>query len=680
MPSELTSAESNRRNPAAVARLRQRVSEGDLPSEAMAGIEAAIQEVEWLLEDATRWQDRMPRITAKVNPPASAAPSVTHLAVPPKAIVAKTTATSKPLAASNGSPMDRAKFPAMKVADASERGTDITVASILDPFSQTAFSYEWNNIAVEPKTWKAQLELTKPDLLFVESAWQGNNSSWLYQLTGSLAPRAEISELVAWCKTNGIPTVFWNKEDPPHFEDFLKSAKLFDVVFTSDVNCVPKYKEALGHSRVHVLPFAAQPRMHNPARPFNVKRDREIAFGGMYFRHKYPERRQQMDYLLPAAQKFGLDIFSRQLGADANYQFPEPFDKNVVGSLPYEEMVTAYHAYKVFLNVNSVVDSPSMCARRIFEITACGASVVSPPSPAIERFFPDGSILTAADEKETHAHLRALMRSESYRQRLVHRAQREIWKKHTYASRVDQILDSVDLPVPSRERSVSILAPTYRPHALDSILENAARQIGLNKELVILTHGFEAKATDIKAKASDLGLDSVRVISAARSVTLGECLNLLVDAAEGDVLTKMDDDDYYGKNYLSDLLHALNFSGADLVGKAATYFYFESKDATILSYGAHEHRFTDFVRGATLTAPAEVFRENRFEALGRSEDSTFLKSVKAGGGRIYAADRFNYFVRRSADVSSHTWQVADDELFATGDAEVFGDPIAHVSV
>ena len=668
MLSERTPSTHGDQTPAALTRLRRRITEGQISGDASASIEAAVQEVEWLLQDATRWQGRL---TTEPSAQRVAAVSEKKKAAP---------ANKQAPAIAKAEVFDRAKFPAMEALAGNDRVADITVASILDPFSQTAFSFEWNNIAVEPKTWKNQLEETRPDLLFVESAWQGNNSAWLYQLTGSLAPRAEISELVAWCKEQGIPTVFWNKEDPPHFDDFLKSAKLFDVVFTSDVNCVPKYVEALGHERIHVLPFAAQPRMHNPARPHKINRDRAVAFGGMYFRHKYPERRQQMDYLLPAAQQFGLDIFSRQLGNDANYQFPEPFEKNVVGSLPYEEMVTAYHAYKVFLNVNSVVDSPSMCARRIFEITACGASVVSPPSPAIERFFPDQSILTAADEKETRAHLRALMRSESYRQRLVHRAQREIWKNHTYASRVDQILESVSLPVPARDRSVSIMAPTYRPHAIDSILENAARQVDLEKELVILTHGFDVNATEVKAKASDLGLDNVSIISAAKTVTLGECLNLLVDAAEGDILTKMDDDDFYGENYLPDLVHALNFSQADLVGKAATYFYFESKDATILSYGAHEHRYTDFVRGATLTAPAEVFREHRFEALGRSEDSTFLKSVKSAGGRIYAADRFNYFVRRSADVSSHTWQVADDELFATGDAEVFGDPIAHVSV
>ena len=47
-------------------------------------------------------------------------------------------------------------------------------------------------------------------------------------------------------------------------------------------------------------------------------------------------------------------------------------------------MLTAYKGYKVFLNVNSVVDSPSMCARRIFEINAAGTPVVTTPSAAVD--------------------------------------------------------------------------------------------------------------------------------------------------------------------------------------------------------------------------------------------------------------------------------------------------------
>ena len=54
------------------------------------------------------------------------------------------------------------------------------------------------------------------------------------------------------------------------------------------------------------------------------------------------------------------------------------------GSLDYERMLTAYRAHKVMLNVNSVVDSPTMLARRVFEILASGTPVVSTRSAAVE--------------------------------------------------------------------------------------------------------------------------------------------------------------------------------------------------------------------------------------------------------------------------------------------------------
>src|SRR5699024_2474996 len=133
-------------------------------------------------------------------------------------------------------------------------------------------------------------------------------------------------------------------------------AKLFDVVLTTDSNLLGAYRSELGHARVGVLPFAAQPKIHNPARVAKIPRDREVVFGGMYFKHKFPERREQMDYLLPAAAKFDFDIYSRQAGGNPEYQFPPPFDTYVRGALPYAQMLTAYHAYKVVLNVNSVVD------------------------------------------------------------------------------------------------------------------------------------------------------------------------------------------------------------------------------------------------------------------------------------------------------------------------------------
>lgn len=572
--------------------------------------------------------------------------------------------------------INNAKFPSYVYPEANGPKTKIRVASILDKFSESAFSYEWNNVPLSKDNW--QEELIGCDLLFVESAWAGNTGDWQYCLTGQSAPRKQVIELLVAAREQGIPSVFWNKEDPPHFADFLRTAALFDVVLTTDAECVEKYKQELGHSRIGVLPFAAQPMIHNPIRPAGIHRDREVAFGGMYFAHKFPERREQMDYLLPAASKFGFDIFSRQLGGDPNYQFPPPFDENVVGSLSYEQMLTAYHAYAVFLNVNSVTSSSTMCARRVFEILASGGAVVSAPSPAIEAFFPDGLVPMPRTEAESFHAIRALLQPGGFRDKQIHKAQRLIWENHTFEHRVAEIFRWTGLKSNVKKPVVSVIAPTIRPEYVQHILKSVARQRNVDLELNLLLHGFELNEKEIRAEAKDLGIESFNLLTADPSSSLGSNLNRLVLTSSGDIVSKMDDDDFYGEDYLSDLLNAKMFSSADVVGKATAYIHFESKNATILSYGASENRFGDFVRGATLTADRALFLDVPFQNLNRSEDSTFLKSVRSDGGRIYGSDRFNFWIRRSAQSGHHTWSVNDSELFATGPVVSYGDPTEFV--
>jgi spore maturation protein CgeB len=566
------------------------------------------------------------------------------------------------------------------------RRTDLNVGVILDDFTRTAFSFEWNLLELRRELWRDQLGQARIDFLFVESAWNGNSGSWQYQLTGASGPGVELVRLVEWCRGHGIPTVFWNKEDPPHYDDFLPTAKLFDHVFTSDSDRIPDYVRDLGHDRVGTLPFAAQPAIHNPVRPGHGWHSRGVAFAGMYFAHKYPQRRGQMDMLLGAAMTEArtggaeLEIFSRQLGGDKKYQFPEPFDKHVVGSLSYAQMLTAYRAYKAFLNVNSVIESPSMCARRIFEITASGTPVVSTPSAAISRFFEDDEVLVAAAKPEAENLLRMLTSNAEFNERVVHKAQRRIWGEHTYAHRAESILRAiapercrpVDLP------SVSALVITIRPQQLRHIFQTVGSQDGVDLELVLLTHGFVAAEGELADLARTHGVARYTVLVAPDTVALGECLNLCVEASTGAVLTKMDDDDYYAPNYLVDLLHALTYSGADVVGKQSHYMHFLSSRATVLRAADKEHRFSRLVMGPTITARREVFEAHPFEALSRGEDSAFLASVAAANGSIYSADRFNYCQMRFG--TGPTWAVSDDGSAASGTIQILGNPRERITL
>lgn len=588
----------------------------------------------------------------------------------------------------------RLSFPAATMPERVPHLEGMRVAVILDDFSMLAWSYEFETVAVTPQAWREQLAEAPVDLLLVESAWHGNADAWQYQLTGSKAPTAPLRELVAHCREQGIPTVFWNKEDPPHFEDFLDTARLFDQVFTTDVTLLPRYREELGHERIAVLPFAAQSAVHNPIRPQQGHQERDVAFAGMYFAHKFPERRAQMDMLLGGAldasarMEKGLEIFSRFLGDDERYQFPGELAERVVGSLPYEQMLTAYKAYKVFLNVNSVVTSPSMCARRIFEITASGTPVVSAPSPAIREFFDEDEVAVAATREETAHAVRALVRSSELRDRMVHRAQRRIWHEHTYTHRARQVLDAVGLGERAGDRGrvgtaglppVSVLAATNRPEQLDHVVARVARQVGVERQLLLVTHGFESP-TATAQRARELGVENVVVLEAPSDWTLGACLNAAVERADGEVCAKMDDDDLYGAFYLHDLLRAREFAGADVVGKQAHYMHLAGTDATLLRFPWREHRYTDRVMGPTITAGRDVFAAHPFPEVNRGEDTGFLDAVSDAGGTIYSADRFNFTQMRRGDAGGHAWSVDDRELLASADVAWFGRNDAHVEI
>ena len=558
---------------------------------------------------------------------------------------------------------------------------------VLDDFSLLALGYEWQQVRLAPGAWRSAIDGL--DLLFVESAWRGNSGAWQYQLTGPSAPGADVRALVAACRERGIPTVFWNKEDPVHFEDFIDTAALFDHVYTTDVGRLDAYRERLGHDRVGVLEFGAQPAVHNPVRTHGDGPGRDVAFAGTWFAHKYPERREQAEMLLGGAldvsprMATGLEIFSRFRGQGDRYEFPEPFASRVVGSLDYAQMLTAYRDYKAFLNVNSVVDSPSMCARRIFEITACGTPVVTAPSAATAEFFPADEVFAVTTRGEAADTVRALVRSPELRDRAVHRGQRRIWREHTYGARVQRVLHDVGL-APSetvRRPSVTALVSTNRPHRLDDVLRTVGAQRDVGVQLALLTHGFEVDAADLRARAKEAGVEDLVLLHAGTDLPLGGCLNRLVDAADGHVVAKLDDDDLYGPQYLSDQLYAMAYSGAEVVGKQAHYMYLEAHDATVLRFAEREHRFTDFVMGPTIVARRPVAAKVRFGETARGEDTEFLRRVADRGARIYSADRFNFVqVRGRTGGDAHTWRVSDLEVLASGRVQFYGRADHHVIV
>jgi hypothetical protein len=358
---------------------------------------------------------------------------------------------------------------------------------------------------------------------------------------------------------------------------------------------------------------------------------------------------------------------------------PPVLGRRVVGQRPYEKVARVLPHYAVLLDT----DAPSgRSVRQVLEAGAAQTAVVAPPGLAAE-LPPDVAeyVAVGADAKSLRIEIVARLRHRELRDREAVKLHRAVLEGHTYANRVDRILDRSGLARPRVAGPVSAVVPTNRAHEIGNILENVGRQAYPRVELVLVLHGIEVDHAEIRAMAADSGVTDLTITEADESWTLGKCMNHGVVAAAGAYIAKMDDDNFYGRHYLTDLVRAFNYTDAGIVGKLAHYVWLRSTGAVVLRFPKAEHTFQRLVQGGSIVFRREVVRELRFADLPRGVDTDILDRALAAGIKTYSADRFNFASVRGADRDTHTWKV-DDSFFMTANGRLvfYGDPRTHVDI
>jgi hypothetical protein len=340
-----------------------------------------------------------------------------------------------------------------------------------------------------------------------------------------------------------------------------------------------------------------------------------------------------VEAIVDPARDFGLHIFSRVSG-DPSYRFPDKYLPHVVGSLSYPSVLTAYRHYRVFLNVNSVVESPSMCARRIFELLGCGASVLSGGSPAIEALLGPGLVWQSDAPERTHRLLGMLLANEQLRDRVALQGLRKVLHEHTYGHRFEAVLAAAGLPGAEPQRPlVSVLGPG-----------DAVRRFAEGQR-------YE-RVEPIECDTGD-----------------ASALNAAAERAEGELVAVVADGPVYGPDYLADLVDAFDYADAGMVGKRCTYARVPSRDWLVRRHPADEYRYVTAVEDATLVFRRAIALERPFAAAPGGVLAHFQRGYAEAGGRILSADRFNFVAESGpGDV---------DDLLADATLEAHIDASAH---
>lgn len=290
------------------------------------------------------------------------------------------------------------------------------------------------------------LKFFKPDVVFVESAWQGHGEKWKFKIAAypdhPKRNNKKLQKVVAYAKELGIPTVFWNKEDGVHFERFIESAKLFDHIFTVDENCISRYRELVDrNTTVNTLMFAVQAKIHNFTE-FDFKYNR-ANFVGSYSHHIHDKRRKWQDMFFNSATQSGLGLSVYDRNSDRksqNYRYPDLDNMQVLQAVSYAQTAQIYKDYTVSINVNTIEDSPTMFSRRLVEILACGGVAVTNPSMAVERYFKEYCHVVTSKEEADALFQRIYHFGLNEQEKQMARAgAKYVAKYHTWTHRLEEI-------------------------------------------------------------------------------------------------------------------------------------------------------------------------------------------------------------------------------------------------
>lgn len=498
------------------------------------------------------------------------------------------------------------------------RGQRLRVAAIMDEFTSNCFAAECDLVQLTPGDWHAQINELEPDFLLVESAWQGHNGEWEKQVP---QVSAELRKVIAYCRRKGIRTAFWNKEDPVHFSLFLGVAALVDTVFTTDIDRIRAYRQKLGHDRVHLLPFAAQPRVHNPVERY--ERIDAFCFAGSYYA-KYPERHRDFEQLVGAATALGrVEIYDRNHGKqDPGLIFPPAYQDMVVGTLPVSEIDRAYKGYRYGITVNTVKQSQSMFARRAFELLACNTVTISNFSRGLKLML--GDLVVCGDSAGSVAgRLRERTGNERDERRFRLAGLRKVMDQHTYAHRLAYLAGKVlgrhlEVPVPPLVVACAVATQSD----VERVLQVFDAQYAAARMLVLVV--ADGLLADVPVR------DDVCVLTRHQAA--------VTDPAErwpGAWFTVFDHRDHYAAHYLKDLQLAIGYAGTPVVGKLARYVA-GAGGVELLEEGA-QYRHHD-ARWPLRRALASAAALGGATTLAMLVEPGFLTSNVSG----LATDEFNY--------------------------------------
>lgn len=251
-------------------------------------------------------------------------------------------------------------------------------------------------------------------------------------------------------KNDKIPTAMWFVEDHSLFVYWKAFAHLYDFFFTIQKDPFLSLLEQAGVKNAAYLPLAALPHYHEHKKLSREEKNMyasKLSFMGA----GYPNRRLAFRSLI----KHDFKIWGSDWnGDDLLAKYLQKNGKRIES----DETLLIYNATDINLNLHSSVHTKNLVSKgdfvnpRTFELASIGAFQLVDKRGLMDELFITGSLKNPQENAElaTFESLEELQENITYylahseeRERIAKRAQERILKEHTYAHRMQDMLNFV---------------------------------------------------------------------------------------------------------------------------------------------------------------------------------------------------------------------------------------------
>ncbi len=333
---------------------------------------------------------------------------------------------------------------------------DAVIGIIADDFLYASLASAGNFVRVTPSNY--EMASVACDFLLITSVWRGMAGEWEFVGSSKSANSVLLRDkVIPAFRSRDKQVVFYSKEDPPHYKDYLHIAQASDHIFTSAVEKVPSYERDCPEAQsIGVLQFSVSADQHNPVGS-RIYRIPEILFAGSWFNHKYLTRRTQALRIFEGVQNSQreLAIIDRFSGErKLKYAFPEYLFPALNKSVNHDLLLRLQKHVDLNINLNSVFNSETMFANRVIELQGMGSAIISSYNVGVNSQFPNVYIPTT--EIDARDWIDTLSAQELFDIQM--QGVRNAYSTNTNHDRVSSILAAIGKAPSNEQRHVAVVS------------------------------------------------------------------------------------------------------------------------------------------------------------------------------------------------------------------------------